>query len=116
MKWEYRIVKLESGDLIASYLDEFGVQGWELCVFGDNFLIFKRVKEILKWEYNVIPIVSTNENTEYYFNCSGKMGWELVSVSNNVAYFKRPKPNAEIKEDFERYNQALEGYFGGKVG
>lgn len=45
-KWEYKVIHLRSQTLseFESMLNEYGIEGWELCHMQEKYMILKREK------------------------------------------------------------------------
>jgi hypothetical protein len=73
----------------------------------------------MKWEYQVVNLSKSAKCIDLIeaMNKLGKAGWRLVfcHFEENTFIFERMTSDIPFVE-FERHNQALEGYFGGKVG
>ncbi|MHC4271876.1 MAG: hypothetical protein ACYST2_06145 [Planctomycetota bacterium] len=74
----------------------------------------------MKWEYLIIKPHKNLEQREFAFNSLGNEEWELVTATESTAYFKRLADNvSNTLTDYESLSkdvEAIEGYFGGKVG
>jgi hypothetical protein len=65
----------------------------------------------MKWEYRTMGVFEGVDILTLLNQCSEE-GWEFVwcDIDRNVFIFKRPCENVIIEKE------AVEGYFGGKVG
>jgi hypothetical protein len=67
----------------------------------------------MKWEYLVVKWNEEVEAEQREFICNylSEDEYELITVDNDIAYFKRL-----VSSDKTTMKEAVEGYFGGKVG
>lgn len=71
----------------------------------------------MMWEYLAINLIEDREiKLSETLNNLGEDGWELIycSLSELFFIFKRPK-SLDIETE-QMFDEAIEGYFGGKVG
>lgn len=95
--WLYKYGFSPSGGISSSYLDEQGLEGWELVVIrktGNVFEhLFKKSADIPQWEYMAKTSPSGGTMNIFDLGELSRHGWELTTIvkAGNIEWhvFKR---------------------------